>query len=293
MRWKLWLFLCGLLMIYSFMTMSLMTYINDEVVIMTIMTPSSAPVSSPKKPKQAGKEKTLSRGRQVVIPHSISHSVLAARQDEKQSYRKQSLTTARKIQEEKDDDEEEEAKSTKDEEEEDKSPKEEKEEEAKYTKEEEEKEVKSTREEEEFKKSTLTAKDATSSSSSSTAINQQKQPQLLPLPEEPKVYFLNETQVTQHDSFSASWLQSKSDFFGMNMSHILICEDAAFKGWNNRRHKLRMTLDYMDVSIEKASYCAFENWREKKCNGMICSTDRNWTLSGLCNSHSCLSVLQL
>lgn len=67
------------------------------------------------------------------------------------------------------------------------------------------------------------------------------------------VHFLNETQVTQHDSFSASWLMGKQDFLDMNLDPINMCEDAAFKAWNNRRNKLRMTLDYFDWSVEHLS----------------------------------------
>ena len=45
------------------------------------------------------------------------------------------------------------------------------------------------------------------------------------------VYFVNISQVSKKDSFSASWLQSKNDFLGMDLSIVQICEDAAFKAW--------------------------------------------------------------
>ena len=61
-----------------------------------------------------------------------------------------------------------------------------------------------------------------------------------------KVYFLNETQVSQKDSFSASWIMTKQDFLDMPLHPVQQCEDAAFKAWNWRRHKLRMTMDYLD-----------------------------------------------
>ncbi|CAB9531368.1 expressed unknown protein [Seminavis robusta] len=67
------------------------------------------------------------------------------------------------------------------------------------------------------------------------------------------VYFLNQTQVTQKDSFSASWIMAKKDFLDMNLDPVKMCEDAAFKAWNTRRHKLRMPLDYFDWSVEHLS----------------------------------------
>jgi len=68
-----------------------------------------------------------------------------------------------------------------------------------------------------------------------------------------KVHFLNPEDVTQQDSFSASWLQSKQDFMEMDLDAVGICEDAAFKAWNTRRDKLRMSLDYLDWSVEHLS----------------------------------------
>jgi len=70
---------------------------------------------------------------------------------------------------------------------------------------------------------------------------------------DPIVYFLNQTQVTHKDSFSASWLQSKQDFLDMDMKAVKICEDAAFKAWNTRKDKLRMTMDYLNFSVEHLS----------------------------------------
>jgi hypothetical protein len=61
-----------------------------------------------------------------------------------------------------------------------------------------------------------------------------------------KVYFLNQTQVNIKDSFSASWIMTKQDFFDHPLDKIKTCEDAAFKAWYYRFHKLRMTMDYLD-----------------------------------------------
>jgi hypothetical protein len=74
------------------------------------------------------------------------------------------------------------------------------------------------------------------------------------------VYFLNETQVTQQDSFSASWIMTKKDFLEMPLEPVKTFEDAAFKAWNWRRHKLRMTMDYLDFRYVcyKGSFSTFE-----------------------------------
>lgn len=68
-----------------------------------------------------------------------------------------------------------------------------------------------------------------------------------------KVHFLNETHLTILDSFSASWLQSKTDFLGMDLDSIRGCEDAAFKAWRTRMHKLRQPVDLLDFSVEHLS----------------------------------------
>lgn len=68
-----------------------------------------------------------------------------------------------------------------------------------------------------------------------------------------KVHFLGRSQLTRRDTFSASWLQSTQDFMRMNLTRITFCEAAAFAAFARRTHKLRMTLDYLDLSVEHLS----------------------------------------
>ena len=58
------------------------------------------------------------------------------------------------------------------------------------------------------------------------------------------VYFLNSTQLNLEDGFSASWLQTRADFMSMPFEKVDLCESAAFRAYDNdRKHKMRMTLD--------------------------------------------------
>ena len=71
-----------------------------------------------------------------------------------------------------------------------------------------------------------------------------------------ELYFVPPKDISTQDTFSASWLQSKKEFLTFDLAQVGMCEDAAFKLWNEgsgRRHKLRMTLDYFDFSVEHLS----------------------------------------
>ncbi|CAB9518882.1 expressed unknown protein [Seminavis robusta] len=69
-----------------------------------------------------------------------------------------------------------------------------------------------------------------------------------------EVYFLNRTHLSISDGFSASWLQTRSTFTKMPFHLIHICEDAAIRSYDKRRrHRMRMTLDWMDFSVEHMS----------------------------------------
>jgi len=74
------------------------------------------------------------------------------------------------------------------------------------------------------------------------------------------VTFVNPQGILHSDMFSASWLQSRTDFMDMNVSQIGIVEDAAFHAWitpgsktNPRLQRLKMTTDYLDFSVEHLS----------------------------------------
>lgn len=73
--------------------------------------------------------------------------------------------------------------------------------------------------------------------------------------EEPyEMYFLNHTQLSLNDGFSATWLQTKESFLAMPFDTIHTCEDAAFRAFDKERNsKMLMTLDYLDFSVEHMS----------------------------------------
>jgi hypothetical protein len=69
-----------------------------------------------------------------------------------------------------------------------------------------------------------------------------------------QVFFLNETHLSHHDGFSASWIQSKSDFMSMPFDNVDSCESAAFRAYDgSRMPKMRMTNDWMQFSVEHLS----------------------------------------
>ena len=74
-----------------------------------------------------------------------------------------------------------------------------------------------------------------------------------PPPETPPIHFLTFAQLDLQDTFSATWIQRRREFMQMEMDKVIICEDAAFKAWQYRKHRLRMTADYMDLSVEHLS----------------------------------------
>lgn len=71
-------------------------------------------------------------------------------------------------------------------------------------------------------------------------------------PEE--VYFLDNSNLAHHDGFSASWLQTREDFLTMPWKDIQSCEHTAFRAYDlKRKDKYRMTLDWMQFSVEHMS----------------------------------------
>jgi Chondroitin N-acetylgalactosaminyltransferase len=68
--------------------------------------------------------------------------------------------------------------------------------------------------------------------------------------QERKVYWLPPEEVRK-DGFSASWLQKTEDFLTMELDKIVFCEEASFKA--DRLTKLRMSLDWLDFSLEHLS----------------------------------------
>lgn len=70
-----------------------------------------------------------------------------------------------------------------------------------------------------------------------------------------EVYFLDSKQMAYKDGFSASWLQTRATFMDMNLDSIQTCEDAAFRAYSGKRkNKMRMTLDWMDWSVEHVRF---------------------------------------
>ncbi|CAB9503595.1 expressed unknown protein [Seminavis robusta] len=69
----------------------------------------------------------------------------------------------------------------------------------------------------------------------------------------PTIHFMNISQVSMQDSFSASWFQRKQEFMDMPLDKIMICEDAAWEAWKSFPERLRMTVDVLDFSVEHLS----------------------------------------
>lgn len=69
-----------------------------------------------------------------------------------------------------------------------------------------------------------------------------------------EVSFLDSSQLSNKDGFSASWLQRRDTFLMMDLDTVAICEDAVFRTYTqNRRPLMRMTVDWLDFSIEHLS----------------------------------------
>jgi len=70
-----------------------------------------------------------------------------------------------------------------------------------------------------------------------------------------EVYFLDRTQLTEADGYAGAWIQTKQDFLGMRVDKINIAEDASFQAYSRkgRTRKMRMTVDWMDFSVEHMS----------------------------------------
>lgn len=69
-----------------------------------------------------------------------------------------------------------------------------------------------------------------------------------------EVYFLNRTQLSKHDGFSATWLTTKEDFLTLPFDLMHSCEMTSFRAFDmSREEKMRMTLDWTQFSVEHMS----------------------------------------
>jgi hypothetical protein len=71
--------------------------------------------------------------------------------------------------------------------------------------------------------------------------------------EEKQVYFLKEEQLHINDPFSATWLQPLDKFMKVNTSNINTVEDGCFEVFRTSPKAVRMTLDWLDFSVEHMS----------------------------------------
>lgn len=74
------------------------------------------------------------------------------------------------------------------------------------------------------------------------------------------VHFLAMDQVERQDMFSATWLQPVSQFMTMNIDNIKTVEDGCFQAFWANMNAVRMTLDWLDFSVEhmsKVSHVSF------------------------------------
>ena len=86
-------------------------------------------------------------------------------------------------------------------------------------------------------------------------VNQQKKddPRLAPYPIS-QLDFLNNSEVSIGDAYSASWLQPLNQFMAMNLETIGTLEDASFRAFIPGKHRIvRMTPDWLDLSVEHMS----------------------------------------
>ena len=70
-----------------------------------------------------------------------------------------------------------------------------------------------------------------------------------------RIDFLNMTQVSNLDAYSASWLQPLDQFLTMKLENMKFLEDASFFAFERTKRKrlLRMTPDWLDFSVEHLS----------------------------------------
>lgn len=68
-----------------------------------------------------------------------------------------------------------------------------------------------------------------------------------------KVHFLGMDQVETEDMFSATWLQPVSSFLKMDVDNIKTVEDGCFQAFWANMSAVRMTVDWLDFSVEHMS----------------------------------------
>lgn len=68
-----------------------------------------------------------------------------------------------------------------------------------------------------------------------------------------QVHFLDLDQLNLMDHFSGTWLQPVNNFLRMNLSQILTVEDGCHQAFRENKSAARMTLDWLDFSVEHLS----------------------------------------
>lgn len=72
-------------------------------------------------------------------------------------------------------------------------------------------------------------------------------------PDQRTVHFLEHHQLDIDDYFSATWIQPLDNFLKVNISNIQTVEDGCFQIFRQDRSVVKMTLDWMDWSVEHYS----------------------------------------
>ena len=68
-----------------------------------------------------------------------------------------------------------------------------------------------------------------------------------------QVYFIDKSQLSMVDMYSATWIQPISTFLDMDVQRIKTVEDGCFQAIGPKLDKVRMTLDWLDFSVEHMS----------------------------------------
>ena len=71
--------------------------------------------------------------------------------------------------------------------------------------------------------------------------------------EQQRVHFLERNQLGKQDFFAGTWLQPLSTFLDLNTSKISHVEAGCTVVWETHRNQMRMTLDWLDFSVEHMS----------------------------------------
>jgi len=72
------------------------------------------------------------------------------------------------------------------------------------------------------------------------------------------VHFIENGQLDMDDYFSATWLQSLENFMKMDVNNIKTVEDGCFQAFRRNESAVRMTLDWLDFSVEHMSKVCVE-----------------------------------